>query len=76
MLIKKTHIIAVSTHYYGILIKDNINLLSEGKKKKNPALSGFLNPHSGHIKKIAVRFEIKDEEYCHDLTGSLFSFFF
>ena len=69
---KKTHIISVSTHNYGPLIKGKYQF-TFGENKENPIFSGFLIPHSGRIKKIAARFD--GVNYYNQLVGSLFSFF-
>ena len=57
---KKTHIIAINSHYTGPLRKDTFQFsfggeteLTAGKSlNKNP---GFLIPHSGHIIKITMK---------------------
>ena len=66
---KSPHIISVHTHYYGSLIKDKYQF-TFGENETYPALSGFLIPHSGRIKKIVSRVE-----GIILITGSLFSFF-
>ena len=65
----KTNIISVSTHYYGSLIKDKYQF-TFGGNNTYPALTGFLIPHSGRIKKIVSRVE-----GIILVTGSLFSLF-
>ena len=66
---KKKHIISVHTHYYGSLIKGKYQF-TFGENETYTALSGFLIPHSGRIKKIVSRVE-----GIILVTGSLFSFF-
>ena len=82
----KTNIIAVQTQYYGPLIKDKYQF-TFGEGIEEPGFSGFSIPHSGRIKKIAVKLRpyiiakkmivgdvIKDIDQ-QNLLGSLFSIF-
>ena len=64
---ERSHIV-VHTHYYGDLIKGK-HQFTFGENETYPALSGFLIPHSGRIKKIASRVE-----GIILIPGSLFSF--
>ena len=48
------NIISVHTHYYGSLIKDKYQF-TFGENETYPALSGFLIPHSGRIKKDCLK---------------------
>ena len=66
---KSLHIISVSTHYYGPLIKGKYQF-TFGENKENPIFSGFVIPHSGRIKMIVSRVE-----GVIFLSGSIFSFF-
>ena len=62
----KTNIIAVQTQYYGPLIKDKYQF-TFGEGIEEPGFSGFLIPHSGRIKKIAVKLKpyiIWKKKYC------------
>ena len=51
---KRTHIIAVNTHYYGNLIKDKYQF-SFGSKDISPYLSGFFNSTFRSYKKDCLK---------------------
>ena len=80
---KRTHIISVKGSYFGLLKKgryqfnfgaDNYKFDKDTivSKDESPYTSSFLIPHSGRIKKIAVKLE--EITYLPFIPSSLFSF--
>ena len=54
---KRTHVITISTNYYGDLIKDAYQFTFAGSSVKtdNSIYKGFLMPHSGYIKRFVFQ---------------------
>ena len=71
---KKTHIIAVHTHYRGNLIKGKYQF-AFGGNTSSELDTGSLVPQSGRIKKIRVKISHEGKDFYDDIfeSGSVFT---